>query len=256
MKRSRPQINLGVDYGFIDSSFARKCTRGIERRVFMAGVPLNEQKKPELRMSEHIMQTIAPNILYFGTPVALISSLNEDDSTNVAPISSFWALGWTMMLGLLDETKTADNLARHSECVVNLPSPDMWQQVEKLAPLTGKFPVPEIKAKQFRFEKDKFGAAGLTPRPSEVVRPARVAECPVQMEARVRRLHAMSGERLESLGGGIGSEIEILRVHVDSSFVHEDAYIDPKKWSPLIYNFRHYFRLADTELGKTFRAQH
>ena len=206
-------------------------------------------------MTEPIMKSIEPNILYFGTPVALISSLNEDGSTIIAPISSFWALGWNMMLGLLDETKTADNLAHHSECVVNLPSPDMWRQVEKLAPLTGKFPVPEIKAKQFRFEKDKFGAAGLTPFPSEVVRPARITECPVQMEARVHRLHAMSGERLDALGGGVSAEIEIVRVHVDPRFILNDAYIDPNKWSPLIYNFRHYFRLAENELGRTFRAQ-
>ena len=54
-------------------------------------------------------RAIEPKILYFGTPVALISSQNEDGSTNLAPISSFWALGWTAMLGLLDETKTADN---------------------------------------------------------------------------------------------------------------------------------------------------
>jgi flavin reductase (DIM6/NTAB) family NADH-FMN oxidoreductase RutF len=54
-------------------------------------------------------RTIEPKILYFGTPVALVSSLNEDGTTNLAPISSFWALGWTLVLGLLDETKTADN---------------------------------------------------------------------------------------------------------------------------------------------------
>ena len=93
-------------------------------------------------------RTIEPKILYFGTPVALISSLNEDGGTNLAPMSSFWALGWTLMLGLLDETKTAENLARHPECVVNLPAPEMWPNIEKLAPLTGKNPVPPIKAKQ------------------------------------------------------------------------------------------------------------
>jgi hypothetical protein len=105
-------------------------------------------------------KTVEPKILYFGTPVALISSLNEDETTNLAPMSSFWALGWTVVLGVLDETKTAENLARHPECVVNVPSPDLWQQVEKLAPLTGKDPVPEIKAKQFHFERviDRGGA--------------------------------------------------------------------------------------------------
>ena len=116
-------------------------------------------------------RTIEPKILYFGTPVALISSLDEDGSTNLAPMSSFWALGWTLVLGLLDETKTAENFEQHPECVVNLPSPDMWQKVEKLAPLTGKSPVPEIKANRFRFEKQKFEAAGLTPLASEVCVP-------------------------------------------------------------------------------------
>jgi len=200
-------------------------------------------------------RTIEPKILYFGTPVALISSLNEDGQTNLAPISSFWALGWTLMLGLLDETKTADNFARHPECVVNIPSPDLWQAVEKLAPLTGKDPVPPIKAAQFRFVRDKFGAANLTPLASEVVKPLRAEECPVHLEARVVALHAMQGAKLQKLGGGVAAEIEVLRVHVDSDLVLGDRYIDPAKWSPLIYNFRHYFRLAPTELGKTFRAE-
>jgi flavin reductase (DIM6/NTAB) family NADH-FMN oxidoreductase RutF len=60
-------------------------------------------------MATHSFRTIEPKILYFGTPVALVSSLNEDGTTNLAPMSSFWALGWTLMLGLLDETKSAEN---------------------------------------------------------------------------------------------------------------------------------------------------
>jgi flavin reductase (DIM6/NTAB) family NADH-FMN oxidoreductase RutF len=200
-------------------------------------------------------RTIEPKILYFGTPVALISSLNEDGTTNLAPMSSFWALGYTLVLGVLDETKTAENLARHPECVVNIPSPEMWEKVEKLAPLTGKNPVPAIKAKQFRFEADKFEASGLTQLASELVRPARASECPVQMEARVQKLHKLNGEGLNKLGGGIAAEVEILRVHVANDFILGENYIDPAKWSPLIYNFRHYFRLADSELGKTFRAE-
>jgi flavin reductase (DIM6/NTAB) family NADH-FMN oxidoreductase RutF len=199
--------------------------------------------------------TIEPKILYFGTPVALISSLNEDGSTNLAPMSSFWALGWTLVLGLLDETKTAENMESHPECVVNLPNPEMWEQVEKLAPLTGKNPVPDLKAKQFRFKKDKFDAAGLTPLESEQVKPMRARECPVHMEARVTKMHRLGGEKLNQLGGGLAAEVEILRVHVADEFVLEDHYVDPIKWSPLIYNFRHYFRLAQQELGKTFRAE-
>ncbi|BBU31306.1 hypothetical protein BTHE68_50400 [Burkholderia sp. THE68] len=74
-------------------------------------------------MTQRIFRTIEPKILYFGTPVALISSLNEDATTDLAPMSSFWALGWTLVLGLLDETKTAENFERNPECVIKFPFP-------------------------------------------------------------------------------------------------------------------------------------
>jgi len=72
--------------------------------------------------------TIQPKILYFGTPVALISSMGRDGSRNLASISSFWALGWTITLGLLTETQTLKNFRMSPDCVINLPSPDMWEQ--------------------------------------------------------------------------------------------------------------------------------
>ena len=77
----------------------------------------------------------------------------------------------------------------------------------------------------------------------------------MHLEARVRAMHQLGGARLEEIGSGLAAEVEITRVHVANEFVLEDRYIDPAKWSPLIYNFRHYFRLADAELGKTFRAE-
>jgi flavin reductase (DIM6/NTAB) family NADH-FMN oxidoreductase RutF len=205
--------------------------------------------------AEKSFRAIEPKILYFGNPIALISSLNEDGTTDLAPMSSFWALGWTMVLGILTQTKTADNLAAHPECVVNVPSPDLWEAVEKLAPLTGKNPVPQSKTKQFRFEPRKFETAGLTPMASEVVKPMRAKECPVHVEARVIAMHELHGEKLGQLGGGLAAEIEVIRVHVATEFILKEHYIDAAKWSPLIYNFRHYFRLAEKELGKTFRAE-
>ena len=36
---------------------------------------------------------INPPVLYFGTPVIILSTLNEDGSTNLSPLSSAWALG-------------------------------------------------------------------------------------------------------------------------------------------------------------------
>jgi flavin reductase (DIM6/NTAB) family NADH-FMN oxidoreductase RutF len=198
---------------------------------------------------------ISPKILYFGNPIALISSLNEDGTPNLAPISSFWALGWTMTLGLLNDTKTLMNLENRPECVVNLPTPEMWGQVEALAPLTGLNPVPEEKREKFRHEKDKFRAGSFTPIKSELVSAPRVKECPVQLEATTLAIHPLRGEaRLQTLGGAASVEVEILRVHVSRELIVKEHYIDPEKWQPLIYNFRHYFGLGE-ELGKTFRAE-
>jgi hypothetical protein len=53
----------------------------------------NSGSEGQVKSAEVIFRAIEPKILYFGTQVALISSLNEDASTNLAPMSSFWALG-------------------------------------------------------------------------------------------------------------------------------------------------------------------
>lgn len=47
-------------------------------------------------MSEIIFKTIEPKILYFGTPVALITTVDGDGKANIGPMSSVWALGWTL----------------------------------------------------------------------------------------------------------------------------------------------------------------
>ena len=88
---------------------------------------------------------IEPSILYFGTPVVLISSDNEDGSPNLAPMSSAFWLGWRAMLGLGARSKTAQNLLRTGECVLNLPSDTMAAVVDRLAMTTGSDPVPPYK---------------------------------------------------------------------------------------------------------------
>jgi len=44
--------------------------------------------------------TVQPQILYFGTPVVLLSTENVDGTTNLAPMSSAWALGQAVVLGV------------------------------------------------------------------------------------------------------------------------------------------------------------
>lgn len=192
---------------------------------------------------------IEPKILYPGTPVALISTLNPDGTPNLAPMSSFWALGWTAMLGFGRNGQTCANLSRTGECVVNFPGPDLWQPVERLAPLTGRNPAPaHVLGYGGRYEPDKFGAAGLTPMTADLVSAPRVQECLLQLEARVVAIR-----RLEDESDCVAAELRILRVHAAPEILKpEGSHIDPASWQPLLYNFRRYHGLGP-ELGRSFR---
>jgi len=192
---------------------------------------------------------VKPKILYYGTPVVLLTTVNEDGTSNITPMSSAWALGNRVILGLGEGGKGLENLRRCGECVINLPDPIMWPQVEALAPLTGKNPVPEAKADQFRYEKNKFAAAGLTAIAADKGQAARIAECPIQIEGRVVDMR-LTGDPVRFAI----VEVEALTVHAHEGIVGGEQHIDPAKWSPLIYNFRYYFGLG-AELGKTFRAE-
>ncbi len=188
-------------------------------------------------------KTIEPTILYFGTPVALISTMNPDGTPNLAPMSSAWWLGWTCMLGLGQMGQTSDNLIRTGECVINLPSQDLATHVDRLAMTTGKNPVPEKKCDWgYRFEPGKFGIAGLTPVESESVAPPRVLECPVQMEGVVHQ-YGSFGNKVSANA----FEVHIVKLHVDESLLIADSprpHIDPAAWRPLIMSFCRFYGLG------------
>jgi flavin reductase (DIM6/NTAB) family NADH-FMN oxidoreductase RutF len=186
-------------------------------------------------------KTIDPTILYFGTPVALISSLNEDGSPNIAPMSSAWWLGWSCMLGLGAMGKTSENLIRTRECVINLPSQEQVTHVDRLAMTTGKDPVPEKKQSWgYRYEPDKFGIAGLTAQQSVAVAPPRIKECPVQMEGIVHDVRPF--------GKNVNAncfEVHIVKLHVAEELLVGERHIDPVKWRPLIMSFCRFFGVGD-----------
>jgi flavin reductase (DIM6/NTAB) family NADH-FMN oxidoreductase RutF len=120
-------------------------------------------------------ELIWPAILYFGTPIALVTTLNADESPNIGPMSSVWALGYTVVMGWENTAHTLANLERERECVVNLADETLVEQVETLAPLTGSNPPAAHKAGKFHFEPRKFDAAGLTEQESETVKPPRIS---------------------------------------------------------------------------------
>jgi len=187
---------------------------------------------------------IDPAILYFGTPVALISSQNPDGTPNLAPISSVWWLGRTAMLGFGARSHTPANIVRTGQAVINLPSVEEVAAVNRLARTTGSNPLPPHKvAMGYEYAADKFGVAGLTPIASDLVAPPRVAECPIQLEVVLDAAHPIAEHDDERRGKLVSLEMRVVRVHVTDAVRmegHADR-IDPTKWRPLMMSFQRFF---------------
>lgn len=193
-------------------------------------------------------RTIDPSVLYLGTPVYLVVTENSDGTANLAPASSHYALGKTLVLGLEQGGQSLDNLRENPELTVNFLEASQWVHAERLAGVTGKNPVPPAKAGNYVFEPHKFERARLTPGKSYLVGVPVVAEAPVQIEAKVLTITPSSD--------GVFAMVEaaVLRVHAREDItVPETNHLDPHAWHPLIYVYRHFFDRGE-EVGWTRKS--
>lgn len=162
------------------------------------------------------------------------------------------------MLGLDAESKTTLNMLRTNQCVINLPSDSMGSAVNELADTTGSNPVSASKqSRNYKFVKDKWTKAHLTQEKSDFVRPARVAECPVQMECEIVDVNPLRKDLPDRKGLVLAIEVRVLRIHV-LEHLRMDHYpnrIDPDKWRPLIMCFQEFYglregKVVDSVLGR------
>lgn len=155
-------------------------------------------------------------------PIALVSTVDRNGVANVAPFSFFAGVGSVPPTLLFcpalhasagpDSTRRKDtlsNVEETGEFVVNVVN----EAIAGAANVTASEVPPEV---------DEFELAGLTPTPSELVRPPRVAESPAQMECKLLQVIYTSHQP----GGGVIVLGEILRFHVRSDLVH-DFRVDP-----------------------------
>ena len=161
-------------------------------------------------------------------PVALVSTLDRNGVPNLAPFSFFTGVGSnppTVLFcpvvrsaavggagtdGLPDLRKdTLRNVEETGEFVINVVS----EAISDAANATAAEVPPDV---------DEFVLSGLTPRASEVVRPARVAESPAQMECKLLQVIYTSRQP----GAGVIVLGEIVRFHVLESLV-DDFRVDP-----------------------------
>jgi flavin reductase (DIM6/NTAB) family NADH-FMN oxidoreductase RutF len=141
-------------------------------------------------------------------PIAWVTTLSEDGIVNAAPFSFFNALGSDppiVALGLLPTKSrfkdTAANIIATGEFVVNLVSEANAEAMN----VTCIDAPPEV---------DELALAGLTPAPSQKIRPPRIAESPVSFECKM----------LTSLVTGPRQTVVIGRVvcaHIEDRFVQD-----------------------------------
>ena len=153
-------------------------------------------------------------------PIAFVSSVDAQGVLNLPPFSFFNAcsanppivcFSCSFRAGTGTGKDTLNNIRQTGEFVVNIVSEAIAGQMNMTA---GEYP-PDV---------DEFVVSGLTPVPSELVRPPRVAESLVQMECKLQQIVVVSDKPM-----GAALVIgEVVRFHVDDSIVdnfriaHED----------------------------------
>ena len=154
-------------------------------------------------------------------PIALASTMDQHGQPNVAPFSFFNVFSANPPIlifsparsGRTNETKdTLKNVLEHPEVVINMVDYSMVEQIS-------------LASSPFERGVNEFTKAGLTPLASEIVKPYRVAESPVQLECKVNEIIALGNE------GGAGNLVvcEVVKMHIDERVLDEDGMIDSLK---------------------------
>lgn len=157
-------------------------------------------------------------------PIAFVSTISREGIPNLAPFSFFTAVSANPPVvcfcpvrrpGSNPYKDTLSNISATREFVVNIVSEEF---AEKMNLSSAEFP-PEV---------DEFEASGLTPIPSDLVGPPRVAESHVHMECKLY----LTIEIGELPGSGNLVLGEVVRFHVDDQYF-DDFRIDPDKLRPI-----------------------
>lgn len=154
-------------------------------------------------------------------PIAFVSTVDAAGVRNLAPFSYFTGCSTNppvvcfcsaVRSGPQVQKDTLLNIEATGEFVVNIVSEEFAEQMN----MTAAEAAPDV---------DEFVLSGLTPLPSDLVRPARVGESKVHMECRLREIVRVS----QKPGGGNLVLGDVLRFHVREDVLQATYKIDPEK---------------------------
>lgn len=171
---------------------------------------------PATREPIDVYRLLAGSIL--PRPIAFVSTIGADGILNLSPFSFFTVassnppiIAFCPMIrgGARPKKDTLVNIEATKEFVVNIVSEDFAAQMNATA---GEYP-PDV---------DEFQVSGLTPVPSELVKPPRVKESRMSMECKLHQLIPVSSEFM----GGTIVLGQVVRFHVLDSMVNQIGEID------------------------------
>jgi flavin reductase (DIM6/NTAB) family NADH-FMN oxidoreductase RutF len=157
-------------------------------------------------------------------PIAVVSTLNEDGSNNLAPFSFFTAISASPMIiafspliriatGKIKDTPR--NILRQKEFVINFVSESIINQVNECS-------------QELPYGEDEFKASGLTAIDSELIGPRRIKESLIHFECKFRD-HLNYGN---SAGAGQLLTGEVVKIHVAEE-IYDQGRIITNKFQPV-----------------------
>jgi flavin reductase (DIM6/NTAB) family NADH-FMN oxidoreductase RutF len=154
-------------------------------------------------------------------PIAWVSTVGSDGTFNLAPFSFFNGVSGsppTVMFsvsGRRGQAKdTLRNVQETGECVINLADRAL---AEKMVYTAG----------EWDYAIDEFEKAGLHTTPSELVKPPRVAEAPVAMEAKVSQIVPVEGTTSTMVLA------RVVRFHLREGLLLPKGTVDPRRFDPI-----------------------
>ena len=152
-------------------------------------------------------------------PICFASTIDKDGNVNLSPFSFFNMMGQNPPICVFSPLRkmrdgstkhTLENIWEHPECVINIVNYNMVQQ-QSLASV------------EYPKGVNEFVKAGFTELPSELVKPPRVAESPVQFECKVREVISVTDQP----GAANLVIAEIVRMHVQEDLLDENDKVSP-----------------------------
>lgn len=178
-------------------------------------ISIDPKEVPTAKLHAYLQSAVAPR------PIAFASTLSASGKPNLSPFSFFNVFSANPpILVFSPARRVRDNTTKHTlenvkvtrEVVINVVNYDIVQQAS-------------LSSTEYAEGVDEFLKSGLSKLPSDLVKPYRVAESPVQFECKVKEIIAL-GEN-----GGAGNLVicEVVKVHISEAILDENGNIDQHK---------------------------